>query len=234
MIALEIIGLQVGLPRKHGRADAAEPMDREWTTGFFKQPVDGELAVHALGIVGDGQADLLHHGGPDKAINSYPVEHHAPWLEELGIALGPGGFGENLSTRGLCEDEVCIGDIFQAGDLQLQITQPRQPCWKLSRRWRIKDLAARMERNGRTGWYFRVLNEGTIAAGNLLELVERIAPEWTIARANEVMHRCKKDASLTKELAACPGLSRSWQESLQRRAAGRPLDSTERLQGPKA
>lgn len=232
MKALEIIGLQVGLPRTLGRADAADPMDREWTTGFFKVPVDGELAVGTLGIAGDGQADQVHHGGPDKAINVYPVEHHAEWIAELGISPGPGDFGENLSTRGLREEDVSIGDIFQAGDLLVQISQPRQPCWKLARRWRIKDLAARMERNGRTGWYFRVLEAGSIHAGATLMLVDRPAPEWTIARANEVMHRRKDDAALALELAACPGLSVSWQETLTRRAMGGSVDRNARLLGP--
>ncbi len=232
MIALEIVQLQVGLPRTLGRADAADPLDREWTTGYFKAPVAGGLAVGVLGIAGDGQGDTVHHGGPDKAINVYPVEHHAAWAAELGIAPGPGDFGENLSTRGLCEEDVCIGDIFQIGDLRLQVTQPRQPCWKLSRRWRIKDMAARMERNGRTGWYFRVLEPGMIAAGNALVLIERPAPAWTIARANAIMHRRKDDAALALELAACPGLSTSWQKSLKLRAAGKVIDTGERLGGP--
>ena len=107
------------MPRNIGRANAADPMDREWTTGFFKEPVDGILAAGALGIAGDGQADLVHHGGPDKAINVYPVEHHADWFAELGISPGPGDFGENLSTRGLRENDVCIGDIFRAGALMV-------------------------------------------------------------------------------------------------------------------
>ncbi len=232
MIALEIIQLQVGLPRTLGRADAADPLDREWTTGYFKEPVDGRLAVGTLGIAGDGQGDTVHNGGPDKAINVYPVEHHAAWSAELGFEIGLGDFGENLSTRGMHEEDVCIGDIFQTGDLRVQVTQPRQPCWKLSRRWRIKDLAAQMQRNGRTGWYFRVLEPGMISAGNTLELVDRPAPDWTIARANEVMHRRKDDAALALELAACPGLSASWQKTMKQRAVGQLIDTGERLGEP--
>ena len=229
---LEIVRLQVGMPRTLGQANATEPMDREWTTGYFKQAVKGELAVGALGITGDGQADLVHHGGPDKAIHVYPMEHHAAWVAELGITPGPGDFGENLSTCGLCEEDVCIGDIFQTGELVLQVSQPRQPCWKLSRRWRIEDMAVRMERNGRTGWYFRVLEPGMIRAGITLELIERQLPQWTLARVNEVMHRCVDDLALALELAACPELSASWQESLHRRAAGQIIDTAPRLLGP--
>lgn len=232
MKTLEIIQLQVGMPRTLGDVDAADPMDREWTTGYFKEPVDGELLAGHHGIVGDGQGDIVHHGGPDKAINAYPVEHHAAWSAELGITLGLGDFGENISTRGLCEDDVCIGDVFQCGDLRVQISQPRQPCWKLSRRWRIKDLAAQMERSGRTGWYFRVLESGMIRAGTALVLVERPASMWTIARANEVMQRRKDDVELALELAACQGLSASWQKSLKSLATGKVVDTYERLRGP--
>jgi len=113
----------------------------------------------------------------------------------------------------------------------LQISQPRQPCWKLSRRWRIKDLSARVERSGRTGWYFRVLAEGPVEAGTALELVRRPCPEWTVATANEVMHRRKGDAEAARALAACHGLSESWRESLSRRADGWVADERPRLEG---
>ena len=232
MIRLKIIGLQTGLPRTLGKADAMEPMDREWTTGFFKESVDGVRQVTRLGIEGDGQADLVHHGGPGKAINVYPGEHYAGWAEELGFTLHAGAFGENFTTTGLTEADVCVGDVFRTGDLIVQVSQPRQPCWKLSRRWRIKDLAARVERTGRTGWYLRVLNEGTIQAGAVLELIERAAPNWSIAAANQVMHHRQQDAAAALALAACPGLSASWNTSLSRRATIGELDRNARLNGP--
>ena len=98
MSQLKIIGLQTGLPRTLGKADAMEPMDREWVTGFFKEAADDVRQVTRLGIEGDGQADLVHHGGPDKAINVYPGEHYAGWAEELGLALYAGAFGENFTV----------------------------------------------------------------------------------------------------------------------------------------
>lgn len=234
MSRIEIVGLQVGKPRTHGVADAPEPMDRVWTTGFFKEPTNDALPVSRSGIAGDGQADLVHHGGPDKAINVYPLDHYAGWSAELDPQLPNGAFGENFTTIGLTEDDVCVGDVFSAGDLTVQISQPRQPCWKLSRRWRIKDLAARVERTARTGWYFRVLKEGSIQAGAVLDLLERPSPRWSISAANDVMHRHKNDAPLSLELAACPHLSASWQMSLTRRATGGASDSQERLQGPRS
>lgn len=232
MSRLKIIGLQTGMPRTLGTADAADQMDREWTTGFFKESVADVRRVTRLGIEGDGQADLVHHGGPDKAINVYPAGHYASWAEELGLTLPAGAFGENFTTTGLTEVDLCVGDVFSAGDLIVQVSQPRQPCWKLSRRWRIKDLAARVERTGRTGWYFRVLAEGGIRAGEVLGLVERIAPEWSIAAANEVMHHRQQDAAGALALAACPGLSASWKTSLLRRATGGELNTKARLNGP--
>lgn len=231
MSQLKIIGLQTGLPRTLGKADAMEPMDREWVTGFFKEAADDVRQVTRLGIEGDGQADLVHHGGPDKAINVYPGEHYAGWAEELGLALYAGAFGENFTTTGLTEVDVCVGDVFRTGDLIVQVSQPRQPCWKLARRWRIKDLATRVERTGRTGWYLRVLSEGSIRAGDVLTLVERRAPEWSIAAANEVMHHRQQDAAAALALAACPGLSASWKASLSRRATSGAPDTNARLNG---
>ncbi|MFN0079390.1 MAG: MOSC domain-containing protein [Prosthecobacter sp.] len=232
MSALLIIGLQTGLPRTLGMPDAVEPMDREWTTGFFKEGVAGVRQVTALGIEGDGQADLINHGGQDKAINVYPSEHYPTWMEELGLDLQPGAFGENFTTTGMTESEVCVGDVFQCGALRLQVSQPRQPCWKLARRWRIKDLAAQVERTGRTGWYFRVLSGGPVRAGMKLERVERLAPAWSISAANEVMHHRKTDAAAALALAGCPGLSASWHVSLTNRAASGLQKTRARLNDP--
>ena len=215
-----------------GTADADEPMDRVWKTGFFKEPVESSVWASFGGLAGDGQADLKHHGGPDKAINVYPSEHYEQWSTELNLELLNGAFGENFTSSGLMEDSVCVGDVFAAGDLRVQVTHPRQPCWKLSRRWRIKDLAARVECTGRTGWYLRVLNEGGIQAGASLELVERPSPRWSIRAANEVMHRRKNDFSLSLELAACPQLSASWKATLANRATSGAADSSARLQDP--
>ncbi len=231
MSSLQIISLQTGMPRTLGSPGAVEPMEREWTTGFLKEPVDGFRRVTRLGIEGDGQADLVNHGGPDKAINAYPAEHYAGWAEELRLTLPAGAFGENFTTCGLTEADVCVGDVFRAGDLILQVSQPRQPCWKLSRRWRIRELAARVERTGKTGWYFRVLAVGAIQAGEALELIERLAPHWSIAAANDVMHHRKDDRAAALHLASCAALSASWKSSLTRRATSGDADARLRLHG---
>lgn len=223
--------IQVGLPRALGDPTSSDPFDKPWTSGFHKSEVKGDVFVGLLNIEGDGQADLKHHGGPDKAINAYPREHQQYWESELGIELPHGSFGENLTVSGACEEDVCIGDIFQLGDVVVQVTQPRQPCWKLARRWRIKDLAVRVEQTGLTGWYFRVLKEGTISAPGEMTLIERPHPEWTVKLANEIMHHRKADHEIAKELSSCPALSQSWKASLSRRSQRIIDDDSPRLEG---
>ena len=208
-----IHSIQAGLPRT--LSDAGGGM---WTTGLFKEPVPGPVRLSRLNIEGDGQADLRHHGGADKAVNVYPWEHYARWNLELSpVTLSPGGFGENFTTEGLFEAEVCVGDSFQAGEAVVQVSQPRQPCSKLSRRYGIEEFALRVQRSGRTGWYLRVLKEGTVEAGSVLRLFERPFPEWTVAEANEVMHVRKTDREASRSLASCPLLSESWRATLSKR-----------------
>lgn len=228
---LTILSVQIGLPKM-----IEEGSGRAWTTGFYKDHVLGPIAVTTANLEGDGQADLRVHGGPEKAINVYPSEHYPYWIETLAFENFPfGAFGENFTTSGALENDLCIGDIFESEGphaVTLQISQPRQPCWKLSRRWNIKDLSAQVERNGKTGWYFRVLREGQIETGSMLKLISRPHPEWSIAQANEVMHHRKHDPEIAIRLAACAGLSTSWKDSLSRRAMGASSESAPRLHDP--
>lgn len=231
---MKLLSIQVGLPRTVGRPDASDPMDQTWTTGFFKKAVPGPIWLSQTNLAGDGQADLKYHGGPDKAVNLYPVEHYPHWVKQLQLTeLTNGCFGENFTTSGLLETTACIGDVLAIGQALVQLSQPRQPCWKLARRWRIKDLARQVQYSGRTGWYFRVLQEGEVAAGLPFTLVERPYPEWTVAVANDIMHRRTTDRDLAGKLAECPALSSSWRDTLARRArTGSVVDPTPRFDGP--
>lgn len=213
--------IQVGLPRNMGRRGADDPHDKPWTSAIFKTPIDRPVLVGPLGLDGDGQADLENHGGEDKAVLFYSAAHYADWAPILGPGSEVfGAFGENLSVSGLTEETVCIGDTWQIGDeVQLQISQPRQPCWKLARKWRLRDLVLQVQQTGRTGWYARVVKMGTIAAGQSLTLLERPQPDWTVARANDVLYHRKDDVELALELAALPELSESWRGMLDYRAA---------------
>jgi MOSC domain-containing protein YiiM len=202
--------------------------DKPWRTGFCKQPYPGPLHLGPTGLEGDEQADLVNHGGPDKAVCVYPDEHYTHWRTTLNLPdLPHGAFGENFTTFGRAESDVCIGDVFEFADGTLvQVSQPRQPCWKLARRWRVKDLAAQVERTCRTGWYFRVLVPGPVSAGETLTHRERPHPEWHVSLANEVMHHRKDDRAAAAKLAACPALSESWRRTLSARAASGPQPST--------
>jgi len=215
-----LLSIQVGKPKDHGREDAADAHDRPWTTGFFKTPVGEPVFAAKTNLVGDGQADLKNHGGVDKAVLGYSADHYPKWREELGMPGMPfGAFGENLTIAGMSEWSVCIGDILRIDSVIFEVSQPRQPCWKLARRWRLHALTGMVVRNGRSGWYLRVLEEGWLEAPAPVTLLDRPNPDWTIARANEILHHRKSDLKLTLELADVPRLAASWVDELRERAA---------------
>jgi MOSC domain-containing protein YiiM len=219
MPAAVLASVQVGRPRWHGTPGAADPFDRAFATGFWKDPVAGPVMVRATNLDGDGQADLENHGGADKAVLAYAAAHYPRWREELAVPdLPHGGFGENLTVGGLTEPDVCIGDVWRVGGAVLEVSQPRQPCWKLARRWRVKTLPARVIDTGRSGWYLRVVEEGLIEAGQPVEVVDRRRPGWTVERAHRVMFFHRADAGENAALAAVPELSLSWREVLRQRA----------------
>lgn len=215
-LVARLLSIQVGLPTDRGVEGAADPMDRPWTSGFFKESVNGPVRLGTLNFEGDGQADLVNHGGPDRPVLAYSADHYPGWREELGRPDLPfGAFGENLTIDGLDEDRVCIGDSFAIGPVvRLQVSQPRQPCWKLARRWRIKDLPARVVNTSRSGWYLRVLEEGTLVAGLEVSLLERPYPDWTVRRASAAMRHWRDRREEVLELASLPLLSASWRSDL--------------------
>ena len=214
-----LYSVQVGTPRSYGFQDAIDPHDQPWTTGFFKRPLEGLVFVGSTNLVGDGQADLKNHGGVDKAVLAYSADHYPKWREELPMPDMPhGAFGENLTIAGLSESSVCIGDLFRVGEVLFEVSQPRQPCWKLARRWRMHELTGLVVNNGRSGWYLRVLSEGSLGAGMPVNLIERPNPSWPISRANEILHHRRTDLALTLELANVPALAASWVRELRERA----------------
>ncbi len=217
-----IRSIQIGRVAEYIDNDPAEGEDRRWTTAFWKTPIAGPVAVGPLGVAGDEQADRENHGGPDKAVLAYSADHYASWRADLHLPDMPhGGFGENLTIAGLSEGSVSIGDTWRAGSVLFQVTQPRQPCWKMSRRWAIDDLARQVIANGKSGWYLRVLEAGELAAGMPIELVARPHPAWTVARASDLMHHRKSDLAQAAELATIPELSAAWRAALLARIARR-------------
>lgn len=213
----------------------AQPFTRPGSrSGIAKAPRQEALAVTTLGLAGDEQGDLRVHGGLEKAIHHYPREHYAAWLAELGehpLLMQPGAFGENFSTTGWTEDDVCLGDLIRAGSALLQVSQGRMPCWKLSDRFGVANLALRVQQSGRTGWYYRVLQEGVVGVGDRLQVVERIHADWPLSRLSAVLFDKRVEPELLRECLALP-LVPSWRRTLERRLEKAEVeDWAPRLQG---
>jgi MOSC domain-containing protein YiiM len=212
----KLVSIQVALPHDYP-ADAEEP---GWTSAIGKQPVSGPVRLSRLNLAGDYQADQRVHGGPDQAVLAYAAAHYPLWRAELERPDFPyGAFGENFTVDGLDEGSVCLGDVYAVGGVVLEVTAPRGPCWKIARRHGIPDLTLRVQRNGRVGWYHRVLNEGDVQAGQELRLVQRPNPTWPMTRVSAVSAGRKRDQSELRELAAIPALSERQRTSFQRRLA---------------
>ena len=187
-------------------------------SGFVKSAVRGPVQVGTLGLNGDEQADLTVHGGPDKAVYMYPAEHYPRWLQDVprhSNILVAGAFGENLTTTGLNEDSVSIGDVFRIGSSEVQVTQPRQPCFKLGLRFNDGSLGRIMMQTGRTGWYVRVLKTGSLQSGDEIHVLRRPNPQWTIARFNALLLSRREAKGAFAQLAALEGLAHVWKQAAE-------------------
>jgi MOSC domain-containing protein YiiM len=213
----QLLSIQVGLPQVFTNEEVISPDEELWTTAFLKQPVIGPIWVGKTNIAGDGQASSTH-GGLEKAVCVYPWEHYSYWQRELDLPeLTYGAFGENFTLQGQLEDQSCIGDSVAFGEVVLQVSQPRPPCWRLARWWRRKEFAARMEETGRTGWHCRVIREGYVEAGTAIELLDRPYPELTVSVANYLVKGSRDSLNQMNALASCNLLSESWRESILKR-----------------
>ena len=194
------------------------------TSAIAKRPAAQPVAIGPLGLAGDAQADLRVHGGPDKAVHLYAWAHYAQWQQDLQAATGlpppllqaPGAFGENLAVTGVDEAGVCMGDHWRAGSAVLQVTQGRQPCWKLNLRFGVPDMAARVQQSLRAGWYCRTLQAGMVQAGDALELLERPHPGWTVQRLLALIRDRECNPDVLGEVLALP-LPPSWRKLFTRR-----------------
>lgn len=173
-MSASIVSLNVGKPV------TVDYLGKSLSTGIYKQPVQEPLYLSAVHFAGDGQADLVNHGGPDKAVCVYPFEHYVYWEKVLGKKLEYAAFGENLTVRGLLEDAVYIGDVFQAGEAVVQVSQPRYPCFKLSQKHGAKDMPARVLATGYSGFYLRVLKEGSVSPDSQLVQLESHPAQATV------------------------------------------------------
>lgn len=190
-------------------------------TGIFKHPVTGGVDIGSEGLAGDQQADRRVHGGPEKAVHLYPAEHYrqlAKRFPEAAAELVPGSLGENLSTLGLTEADICIGDIFSLGSAHLQVCQPRSPCWKIDSRFGVEGMAAYIADTGLTGWYWRVLQPGRAAPGDLLRLIERAEDGIALATAMDIWRTHRPTPAELERVAGAPGIAAGWRRKLLDRA----------------
>jgi MOSC domain-containing protein YiiM len=192
-------------------------------SAIAKRPVDGSVRIGWLGLEGDAVADTVHHGGWDKAIHLYPQDHYGWWQDRKpGHALldAPGAFGENIASRGMTEEEICLGDRFSLGNAVVEVSHGRQPCWKLDHRFGERDVMATIVKTARCGIYFRVIREGEAETGTRMELLERPLGDWPIARVFRLLigggHKGQPDA--VRALAGMPVLAEAWRERALRLA----------------
>lgn len=204
-------------------------------SAIAKSPAAGPLWLGAEGLQGDAQADRRVHGGPEKAVHHYPLDHYTDWRADLdGLALldAPGAFGENISTTGMTEETIAVGDIFRLGGALIQVSQGRQPCWKLNHRFGVPDMARRVQDTGRTGWYYRVLQPGLVSPGDELNLIDRLAPDWTLRRLWRAMYVDRLNRAELEPIAALDVLAEGWRRyAIRRLESGRIEDWRPRLEG---
>ena len=204
-------------------------------SGICKTPVSHPLTLSPEGVEGDEQADRRVHGGIEKAVHHYPLDHYSDWRAELGdlpALTAAGGFGENISTAGLTEAEVAVGDTFRLGGALIQVSQGRQPCWKLNHRFGVPDMARRVQQTGRTGWYYRVLEPGTVTPGDRLELIDRVVPDWTLRRLWHALYVDRMNLVELEGIAALDVLAEGWRKYAVRRLESRRVeDWSARLDG---
>lgn len=206
-------------------------------SGIFKRPLDGAVEVTRIGLAGDEQGDKKHHGGPEKAIHHYAFDHYAGWKSEAPELAEhlcrEGAFGENISTEGLTEADVCVGDVYRLGTSLVQVSQARQPCWRLNERFGDASMARLVQETGRTGWYYRVLEEGRVGPGDMIDLLDRPAENWPLERILHVLCRDILDTDSLTLLVALAPLSGSWRALARRRLErGAVQDWSRRLNTP--
>jgi MOSC domain-containing protein YiiM len=213
---MKLISVNVALPKevRHKR--------KLVTTGIFKMPEEGRVMLRALNLDGDGQADLTVHGGVDKAVYVYPFEHYDYWKEKLGRKdLTFGQFGENFTVTGILEDQIHIGDIFRVGTAMVQVTQPRVPCYKLAIKMQMPQFPKLFLASGRTGFYLRVLQEGEVGAGEVIERIDIDPEPMSVREVFRLAFIEQDDREALHRAVDLRGLSPGWQSMFEERLTAR-------------
>ncbi len=234
MSSLSAVGIDLAIDAvMAGRLRAFGP--KGVPSGIDKLAVSGPARVTTSGLDIDEQGDPRHHGGPEKALHHYPRDHYVGWQGEL-TALGgdatvlgrAGAFGENISTTGVTEADICIGDRFRLGTAVVEVSQARQPCWKLNHRFGFAGMSRAVQASGRTGWYYRVLEEGRVAAGDRLVLISRAHPQWSLQRLLHVLYVDRMNLPALAEMAELDALAESWRKLARQRVASHTVEDMEK------
>lgn len=204
---MKLVSLNIALPR------IVEWNGDPVATGIFKEPVPGPIMLRTLNLDGDRQADLSVHGGVSKAVYAYPSEHYEFWKKELpAMELPYGMFGENFTTEGLFEERLNIGDHFRVGEAELVVTEPRLPCYKLGIKFGRSDIIRKFLQSRRTGFYFAVLKEGIVKAGDAFELMSREGNDVSVSDITRLYAFEKDDLATLRRAVKLEALSESWRE----------------------
>jgi len=208
---MQLVSINVGQPKW------VQFEGKTFLTGIFKTAVSGIVSVHFTQLQGDGQGDLKAHGGSDKAVYLYPLEHYDFWRKELGVPIEEmGSFGENFTASGMLETEICIGDTFEIGTTVVQVTQPRTPCYKLSARFARTDLPNRFLRSLKSGFYLRVLQEGRVAAEDCFTLCDQDPNPITVCDMARIYHFEREDRTAVEQALENQSLAADWRKVLQK------------------
>ncbi|MBP2000972.1 MOSC domain-containing protein YiiM [Paenibacillus shirakamiensis] len=207
----EVKSVHVGQPKQ------MENYEKKIWSAIDKKATDQDIFLSYTGLEGDAQANLIHHGGPDKALCLYSEEHYSYWNDELGLDFAAAAFGENVTLQGLTEPEVHIGDVFKWGEAKIQVTQPRQPCFKLAIKHGVPEMVLKVQQTGYTGFYCRVLQEGRVSVRDRFVLERQDDGGITIALANQIMFHDKLNLDGARRILAVEALSASWRETLSKR-----------------
>jgi MOSC domain-containing protein YiiM len=209
-------------------AGKAAPIDEKGRrSAIAKAPITGPWNLTKTGLAGDEQADLKNHGGLEKAIHHYPFDHYRDWAEEIGshpLLTAAGAFGENLSTSGWTEQNVHVGDIVRFGSALLQVSQGRQPCWKLNARFDRRDMSMLTQTRGRTGWYYRVVEAGEASEHDSLKFIERKQEDWPLSRLTRLLYIDTRRYQELQEMTQIPELAEGWRKLAARRIETRATE----------
>ncbi len=214
-IISSVVSLQVG---KIKIIQDESMKNGHWATGSYKEPVSNIRDVKFDGIEGDEVSDLVHHGGEHKAVFANSFLNYPKWQEYLGVdKLTFGALAENLTLDKIAEEDVCIGDIHKIGTTTLEVSQPREPCWKISKKHKNKTFTKEIYDTGRTGWYYRVLEEGQIKKGDSIEFLKRISNSISILKANDILRNPASDIQTANYLLELDVLGEPFRKSLRRK-----------------